>query len=158
MIEEPRVALIDDDPLWLDTLADFLERRGYQTVSASAGGAGLDLLKKEPVKLALVDYHMPDMNGLELLTRLQESLQAPPVLLVSSDSEPTLARRALAAGAKAFLPKSSPPLMLLNTIKRLLLDSRIFLPVPRREGENLPVIWTKITFTFRQLPPEDLDN
>src|SRR5947209_7505702 len=102
----PQIALIDDDPDWVETLADYLRRKGFQVQTANAAMQGLSLLERHTIPLALVDLHMPDMSGLELVRRVRQANLPVSVLLISSDDEPTLPQRALAEGAMGFIPKS----------------------------------------------------
>jgi DNA-binding NarL/FixJ family response regulator len=102
--------------------------------------------------LAIVDYHMPEMNGLELLRRLRRSGRELAVLMLSSDDDPTLPARALAEGARAFLPKTMAPARLLRSLLQAVRASDVavespvgeapwerLLPVPVRVDLYLPV-------------------
>src|SRR5262245_25660323 len=102
----PTIALIDDDRTWLDTLADYLEGRGFPVQTAQGGDAGLTLLAEGTIALAVMDFRMPGLNGLEVLEQLRRCGRDVTVLLVSSEDDPTLAARAIQAGARAFLPKN----------------------------------------------------
>lgn len=153
MMATPRVALIDDDRLWLETLADFLRDRGYDVRTALGGTRGLDLLTREGIGLAVVDFHMPDCNGLELVRQLRRRRLDVDVLLMSSDDDPTLPTRALAEGAAAFLSKSLAPSLLLRSLTQTLAEALTaparrrqsrwdrFLPVPRPADVWLPVLF-----------------
>ncbi len=76
---KPVLLTVDDDPEVLRAVARDLRRRyadRYRVLSAASGPAALDLLKKiqqrnEPVALFLVDHRMPQMNGVEFLTRVK---------------------------------------------------------------------------------------
>lgn len=142
MIANGRIILVDDDRNWAETLADYLRTRGYEVDLAHEGRAGLALLQQTQVSLVLVDYHMPDMDGLELLRRLRRLNRTVNVLMVSGADEPTLAKRVLALGATGFLPKTTPAADLLRTVRQALERSiwRRYLPVPRLAGRYLPVV------------------
>lgn len=141
---EPRIVLIDDDRVWAESLADYLRVKGFAVQTAHEGGSGLALLETQSVSLVLVDYHMPDMTGLELLQRVRRVNMSVSILMVSGADEPSLAERAVAGGAAGFLPKTTPPDTLLDSVRQALLKSVAFckryLPVPRRASRHfLPV-------------------
>lgn len=82
---------------------------------ATTGTAGLDSAAAEPPTLILLDQHMPDLLGSDVITRLKESSAAAiPVVLFSAD--PALAREATAWGADAFLAKPFELKQLLQVI------------------------------------------
>jgi DNA-binding response OmpR family regulator len=137
-----RIVLIDDDRLWADTLAEYLRRKGYTVQTAPDGARGLALLENGEVALALVDGHMPDMEGLDLLRRLRQRRQPPAVLMVSGDDDPSLRTRALAEGAQGFVAKTTAPRLLLRMVRQALAlrAGPHWLPVPHRPGRYLPVL------------------
>jgi DNA-binding response OmpR family regulator len=153
MSPSPRVALIDDDRAWLETLADYLGGQGYRVETALGGTRGLTLLERGGVGLAVVDFHMPDLDGLELLRHLRRRRLNVDVLLMSSDDDPALPLRVRAEGAAGFLSKNTAPGLLLRALAQALSSvcaevarrppdlSRWdrFLPAPRRADPWLPV-------------------
>lgn len=157
-MNSPCVALIDDDRLWLETLADCLRDRGFEVRTALGGTRGLDLLDQGEIALAVVDFHMPDLDGMELLRHLRRRRRNVDVLLMSSDDDPTLPQRALAEGAAAFLNKSQSPRQLLRalvqTLTRTLTEIQLrpvsssrwdrFLPVPLPREIWLPILWSPV--------------
>jgi CheY-like chemotaxis protein len=122
------IALIDDDRAWLETLSDFLQSRGHSVVTAEGGLRGLDLLAQREVSLAIVDFHMPDLDGLELIRLLRQRGQRARVLMLSSEEDPELAVRALALGATAFLSKSEKPAVFLKALQQALTSLLILAP------------------------------
>jgi two-component system chemotaxis response regulator CheY len=115
-----RIILIDDNHSWLETLSEYLRGKGFSVLTAADASQGLALLERTEVSLVICDYHMPGMNGLEFVRQLQRRGRHAAVLLVSSDEEPTLIRRALAEGVRAFLAKTSVPRDLLRIVRQLL--------------------------------------
>ncbi|HKI36582.1 MAG TPA: response regulator [Gemmataceae bacterium] len=153
MSASPRIALIDDDRIWLETLAEYLRDRGYGVETALGGRRGLGLLERGGIRLAVVDFHMPDLDGVELLRHLRRRRLDVDVLLMSSDDDPALPVRVLREGAAAFLSKNAAPGLLLRSLTQTLsavfaemalrppARSRWdrFLPVPRRAEPWLPM-------------------
>jgi DNA-binding response OmpR family regulator len=115
-----QILLIDDDRGWLDTLSDFLHERGFEVSTAEAPLDGEDVLVQLDFLVAVIDYHMPDMDGLELLRRIRSQRPEVGVLLLSSEDDPSVARRALEEGASAFLSKTTAPALLLRKLLLLL--------------------------------------
>jgi DNA-binding response OmpR family regulator len=142
-----RIALIDDDRVWLETLADYLRYKGWQVYSAEGGIRGLELLAQNEVGLVVVDFHMPDLDGLELIRQMRGRGQDMRVLLVSSEEDPELPARALAQGAAAFLSKNEAPALFLKSLATILASLLLypsspdkFLPAPHRKRSWLPVL------------------
>lgn len=68
----PRTLLVVDDQHSVClALAYFLENQGYRVVAAESGAAAVTLVEKEPIDGALLDVHMPVMNGFDTCLRLQ---------------------------------------------------------------------------------------
>lgn len=112
------ILLIDDDRSWLETLADYLQSKGFTVALAERAAEALDLIARPELGAAVVDYHLRGSDGLKLLTELRRRRELP-LLLVSGDDEPLLEERARAAGA-AFVPKTSSPPYLLRAIEEAL--------------------------------------
>lgn len=138
-----RIALIDDDRAWPETLADYLEGKGFDVYSAESARRGLDVLDANHIRLAVIDFNMDEMNGLELLRRLCHRPRPVIAFMLTNDDDPTLPARALAEGARAFLYKTTTPSLLLGTLTKTLIaaaaEPLIYLPVVVRRTIWLPV-------------------
>ncbi len=120
MESAPRVAIIDDDRVWLETLAEYLCGKAYSVETALGGTRGLHLLERGEFHLAVIDYHMPDLDGMQLLRQLRLRRLNVDVLLLSSDDDPTLPPLVLREGAAAFLSKNAAPGLLLRSLTQTL--------------------------------------
>jgi DNA-binding response OmpR family regulator len=115
------ILLIDDDPTWLETLADCLRHEGLSVRTADRPRLGLALLdRSDALGAVVIDFRMPEMDGLELLRQIRKRRRHVPVLLLSGEEDPALAARALAQGARAFLCKTTAPRVLLSRLRQLL--------------------------------------
>jgi CheY-like chemotaxis protein len=79
----PQLLVADDSPLQRHALCDFLRQNGYDVAEASDGHAVLRHLKECEIDLLLLDLNMPQGDGFEVLSYLQEHRQALPVILLS---------------------------------------------------------------------------
>jgi DNA-binding response OmpR family regulator len=107
MTQEARlVAILDDDPAQLLVLDKWLTEAGYATVKFELGGAMLKYLEKKPVEVALVDWGLPDMQGVEVIRRMREEMHSdiPIILITSRNSEQDIVE-GLEAGADDYLVK-----------------------------------------------------
>jgi CheY-like chemotaxis protein len=82
-------------------------RPGVWLVTAGQGGLGLDLARQHRPDLLLLDVHLPDLSGSQVLRRLQAEPQtrAIPVVVVSADATARQVERLRAAGARDYLTK-----------------------------------------------------
>ncbi|MBL8288056.1 MAG: response regulator transcription factor [Rubrivivax sp.] len=68
------------------------------------GGAAPD--PTGPLDLVLLDYHLPDADGLVALRRLRDRYEGVPIVVVSGDEQPATIRRCIDAGAAGYIPKT----------------------------------------------------
>jgi CheY-like chemotaxis protein len=108
-LDRPRTVLhIEDNPVNLGLVEKVLARRpGVRLLSAMQGGMGLELAREHRPDLVLLDAHLPDMPGEEVLRRLREdpATRHVPVVVISADAMADRVQRFLAAGARAYLTK-----------------------------------------------------
>jgi two-component system, chemotaxis family, chemotaxis protein CheY len=102
-----RALIVDDSRFVRGFLRGMLEERGIECVEAGDGEAGLVQLRTGiPFDLALVDWNMPVMDGLEMLKQLRaEGYAAMKVMMVTTEAENDFIIRALDAGADEYLMK-----------------------------------------------------
>jgi DNA-binding response OmpR family regulator len=82
-----------------------LRRTGYRVVSAGTRGAGLALVEREPLVLAITDIHLPDGDGLDVVRAVRQLPALTPAIVVTDTPFEASRRASLAAGAAAFLAK-----------------------------------------------------
>jgi len=102
-----------------------VRRPGVTLVHAPDGKAGLALARKHDPDVILLDLHLPDMSGEEVLQALwgDPELRAIPVVMLTADATPAQMRRALASGAAAYLTKPFNLRDVLDTLDQMLLLS-----------------------------------
>ena len=66
------ILLVDDNPKFLNTLAERIRLKGYDPYTALNGHEAIDITKTTKIHLAVVDQKMPDMDGLEVIAKLKE--------------------------------------------------------------------------------------
>ena len=86
--KRPKILLVDDEQKFLNSIAKRLKLLGFDPLKASSGPLALELAKKGPIDMAIVDYQMPGMDGLVTITKLREMYPAlRTVLLTGHGSE-----------------------------------------------------------------------
>ncbi len=112
----PNVLVVDDDNDNCRNLADILIDLGYRVDTAQDGLAGLAMIQERPYDVALLDYKMPGMTGLELYHRIKEFRAGTVAVLVSAYTDPATRDAALGAGVWKVLPKPVDPSRLLGLV------------------------------------------
>ena len=102
-----RILIIDDDPVNVKILGDFLSRKGCEVERATDGEEALTQLAHKRPDLILLDVLLPKINGLDLCRRIKQGQSAPPVFLMSAVyRSPSIQRDAQAEyGADAYFVK-----------------------------------------------------
>lgn len=105
-MEQPRVLLVEDDPLLRELLEMLLSLEGLEVVQAENGLVALEKLQRGGVRLVVLDLMMPLMDGLRFLEEFSRlPPDRPPVLVLSANSDAETAERARLAGAAAIARK-----------------------------------------------------
>ena len=109
-VEEGRILVVDDDPTAVTLMRHLIEREGFRRIAtASNGREALDLIREQPPDVVVLDVHLPELDGLEVLreiVRSDERTGRPTgVLGVSGDVAATTAQSMLWAGADDFIPR-----------------------------------------------------
>jgi len=100
-----RILLIEDDSLAAQSVAMMLSRSGMKVDTSLLGEEGLELAKVYDYDLVVLDLHLPDMHGLEVLRRLRVAKVATPVLILSATTEVDTKVRIFSGGADDYLTK-----------------------------------------------------
>jgi two-component system chemotaxis response regulator CheY len=109
------VMVVDDSAPVRQQVSSALRQAGYTVVEASDGQDGLEKLGASPaVAMVICDVNMPRMTGIEFLERLGGRL---PVLMLTTEGQPELKKKAKALGAKGWIIKPFKPELLIEAVK-----------------------------------------
>ena len=122
MREPLRLFLVEDDDDVALVLRRHLERAAYHVTRCRLAADALIVLAQNSFDLVLLDQRLPDMEGLELLHRLNREGIAAPVLMITGRDEADLATRALQAGGLDYLVKD-PGLTFLGELPKRVAES-----------------------------------
>jgi CheY-like chemotaxis protein len=100
-----RVLIVDDEPVLADILSEHLMDRGYETEAAVGGEDALDIVAQRPPDVVLLDIAMPGIDGVTVLTRIQELAPSVPVIMVTGNGDEAIARETLRLGAFDYITK-----------------------------------------------------
>ena len=121
---KPAVYVVDDDPDVLGSLRFLLETDGFDVRTFRTGAAMLRALGPASVDCFVIDYKMPDMNGVDLVSRLRNRHIAVPVILITGYPDENISARAEAAGVQHVLRKPLLDDSLLAHIRGAIGDNR----------------------------------
>ena len=109
----PKIVIIDDELDILYTIKEICLHGGWEVAAASNGKQGYELCKVYKPRLVLVDYHMPDWDGLTTVKKIRQMDNAISILVLTVDERQEIAERFIAAGATDFAikPIKSPDLI-----------------------------------------------
>jgi excisionase family DNA binding protein len=118
----PTVLIVDDDPKLREYIRVNLEMEGYSVREAGSADEGLGVLEESTPNLVLLDVMMPEVDGWEMLRRVQErhGVGAIPVIMFSGQVDEQAAAEATSRGAQAFIGKPFNPQELIDQTKQLL--------------------------------------
>jgi len=116
-----RILVGEDNRLILETVAHSLSREGYEIIKAVDGKDCLTKLESNEVDLLITDLYMPNLNGLEVISKLNEdNKKLIPVMVLSAAGAEESVMKAFDLGADDYMVKPFSLIELNLRVKRLL--------------------------------------
>jgi DNA-binding response OmpR family regulator len=101
----PRIILVEDDESLRTTLTEFLEQSGHEVCIAANGRIAWQFLEGQAFDLVITDLVMPDMEGLEFITKLRKAGHNIPIIAMTGGGRDIYLTLAEKLGARAILTK-----------------------------------------------------
>jgi two-component system invasion response regulator UvrY len=124
-----RVLIVDDHPIIVSGCRSLLEGEpDIEVIEAQDGAAGFTAFFNEKPDVGVVDINLPGYSGLELLRRILEREPEARLVIFSMNDDPTVAARAIEAGAKGYIAKNDDPALFADAIKTVANGGRYLHP------------------------------
>ena len=116
-----KILVVDDEPYMQRLLQYQLERAGFQALTAGTGAEGVEAAREEEPALIILDYMLPEMDGLAALKliRAQPANRLTPIIMLTANPGRVTAAEAERCGATLFVTKPYSPSQLLRDVRRL---------------------------------------
>ena len=114
------VLLANEQESWHQTVRGLLEPQGVQTLSARSGREALSLIESKPVHVAVLDYQMQGLGGLQVIRLMREMQNAPTAILLAAELTNHLLHEAIGMHVFSVLSKPVDFNVLLDTLARVM--------------------------------------
>jgi DNA-binding NarL/FixJ family response regulator len=120
--------LVDDHPLWRDTLRNLLEHAAGATVVAEAadGQEAIERARDTDPELVVMDINLPGLDGIEAARRILGDRPTTRMLMLASSDQPAQVAHAVRAGAAGYLLKSAGPDDIVDAVRRIHAGELVF--------------------------------
>lgn len=116
-----QVLIVDDSITVRNEVESFLTSQGIEVATAADGLDGLNAISRDPkIKLVLCDVNMPNMDGLTMVEKLKSSGKNLPVIMLTTESSPSMKQRGKDAGVKGWIVKPFNGAAAIGGIKQLI--------------------------------------
>ncbi len=117
-----RILCVEDNSQNMNLIHYILQQHGFKVIEAFDGLSGVELAQTESPDLILMDINLPDIDGLEVVSRLKADpkLQSIPIIALTSNGMYGDEERALAAGCDGYIVKPVSRITLTNKIEQYL--------------------------------------
>ena len=130
------VLIADDLKFFLEIEKSYLQRGGFEVLTATTGEEAVEMAQKRQPHLVLLDLEMPKMDGAASCAAMRRvpALQATPIIIMSATGTPQNRERCLKAGCTEFVAKPEKPDELLGIVARIL-------SIKKRETKRITVVF-----------------
>ncbi len=121
--EEPlKLVIVDDNPIILRLFARLFQKAGFIPMTAKDGQEGYELIRKEKPHIAVIDYMLPVISGIEVCKKIKQTMPDHKIKLVlfTADEKLSTQKQALKAGADKVIVKSPDSAEIVNAVKELM--------------------------------------
>lgn len=120
---QPSILIVDDEPNQRFILEQALQMMpgNWQIIAAASAAEALAAIERQVPDLIITDYHMPTMNGLELIALVRRRKISAPIILITAYSSPEVSSEAQRLGVIHYLTKPVP----LATLRQLTSDTLV---------------------------------
>jgi CheY-like chemotaxis protein len=105
MAGKVRVLMVDDEEQFRSTTSKILTRKGYETTMAGSGEEAIEILRKSPQDVVILDIKMPGMDGHQTLVEIKKLAPGLPVIMLTGHGAMESAKESLKGGAYDYLSK-----------------------------------------------------
>jgi len=117
--EKKQIYILDDDESVLRSLKLLMVSYGFAVDTFSSAGQFLKDVPKSAEGCLILDIHMPQFNGWEMLQKLSKTGYSLPIIVITADKDESFKNKALKAGAVGFLQKPFEDHYLLHMVTRI---------------------------------------
>ena len=160
-MEKTRVLIVDDDPNINQLIKLYLEKEGYETETAERGDDALNLFKKNPPQIVLLDLMLPGMDGWQVCREIRK-ISTIPIIMLTAKDETFDKVLGLELGADDYMTKPFDPKELIARIKAVMRRTQIAV-APERElaFPNLVINMSTYLVTYNgkdiEMPPKEIE-
>lgn len=132
-----KILIVDDDPHLIELLTEILDLLGYTSEFIAKPKFLFQILENEPFDLILMDYYMPEIDGVTLLKELKAHpvYNSIPVIMLTSEIDDHLLAKCFENGAEDFINKPISELVLDSRIKSVLTKQSQLKEIERQKAE-----------------------
>src|SRR3984893_5687219 len=128
-LESVRVLIVDDHPIIVSGCRALLEGEPeIEVIEAQDGAGGFAAYFDNKPDVGVIDINLPGYSGLELLRRILEREPEARLVIFSMNDDPTVAARAIEAGAKGYIAKNDDPTLFAGAVKTVANGGRYLHP------------------------------
>ena len=160
-MEKTRVLIVDDDPNINQLIKLYLEKEGYETETAERGDDALNLFKKNPPQIVLLDLMLPGMDGWQVCREIRK-ISTIPIIMLTAKDETIDKVLGLELGADDYMTKPFDPKELIARIKAVMRRTQTAV-APERElaFPNLVINMSTYLVTYNgkdiEMPPKEIE-
>ena len=117
-----KILIVDDSESIREVLSFSVEKSGYEVYTACDGLDALKYFDGRTIDLLLTDFHMPNLNGLELIKKVRQmtNYRFLPILVLTTENQIEIIREAKDSGATGWLMKPFSTEKLLQTLRKVI--------------------------------------
>jgi two-component system chemotaxis response regulator CheY len=121
-MSKKKVLIVDDSATVRQQVAAALTNAGFEVVEAADGQIGADMINADgSISIVICDVNMPRLNGIDMVLSVKSNQKHAnlPILMLTTDGQPALIKKAKEAGARGWIVKPFNPAQLVAAVQKL---------------------------------------